>query len=242
MGVKPQDRIALVAETGAEFAQLFFGIVYAGAWPVPLPLPTSFGGKESYIDQLVVQLSSCDPSHFLFPAELADMADEAARKQKITAMSFADLLATPVKSCSLPQASTDDVCYLQYSSGSTRFPHGVAVTHKALLSNLAAHSHGMQLEESDRCISWLPWYHDMGLVGCFLSVVANKCPRTISRPRILRVVRLHGWISSAAMKARRSATPPPLATIFAPVACRARHARPTGSICRAGAWLATART
>jgi fatty-acyl-CoA synthase len=43
------------------------------------------------------------------------------------------------------------------------------VTHKALLSNLSAHSHGMELQDSDRCISWLPWYHDMGLVGCFLS-------------------------------------------------------------------------
>ena len=45
-GVKPEDRIALVAETGAEFAALFFGVVYAGAWPVPLPLPTSFGGAR----------------------------------------------------------------------------------------------------------------------------------------------------------------------------------------------------
>src|SRR3546814_15199664 len=74
----------------------------------------------------------------------------------------------------LPQARTDEICYLQYSSGSTRFPHGVAVTHHALLNNLSAHSHGMQLIETDRCISWLPWYHDMGLVGCFLSPVANQ--------------------------------------------------------------------
>jgi len=173
-GVKPQDRIALVAETGAEFAQLFFGIVYAGAWPVPLPLPTSFGGKESYIDQLVVQLSSCDPLLFLFPAELAEMASEAARRRDVEPLSFEDFLAVEAPACDLPQASGDDICYLQYSSGSTRFPHGVAVTHTALLSNLAAHSHGMQLIETDRCISWLPWYHDMGLVGCFLSPVANQ--------------------------------------------------------------------
>ena len=46
-GVKPTDRIALIAETGVEFASLFFGVVYAGAWPVPLPLPTSFGGAQS---------------------------------------------------------------------------------------------------------------------------------------------------------------------------------------------------
>jgi hypothetical protein len=50
-GVRPGDRVALTAETGPEFAALFFGAVYAGAWPVPLPLPTSFGGRESYIDR-----------------------------------------------------------------------------------------------------------------------------------------------------------------------------------------------
>ena len=60
-GVTPEDRIALVAETSPDFAALFFAVVYAGAWPVPLPLPTSFGGRDSYIEQLRVQLSSCDP-------------------------------------------------------------------------------------------------------------------------------------------------------------------------------------
>src|SRR5437868_14568867 len=70
LGIKPGDRIALIAETGAEFAACFFGAVYAGAWPVPLPLPTSFGGRESYVDQLSVQLTSCDPALFLYPAEL----------------------------------------------------------------------------------------------------------------------------------------------------------------------------
>jgi len=173
-GVKPRDRIALIAETGTEFAQLFFGIVYAGAWPVPLPLPTSFGGKESYIDQLVVQLQSCDPLMLLFPGELGEMAREAARRAGPESLSFADFLATAPVAIALPEAASEDICYLQYSSGSTRFPHGVAVTHKALLSNLAAHSHGMELTGTDRCISWLPWYHDMGLVGCFLSVVANQ--------------------------------------------------------------------
>ena len=173
-GVQPQDRIALVAETGAEFAQLFFGIIYAGAWPVPLPLPTSFGGKESYIDQLSVQLQSCDPKILFFPNELAEMAGEAARQNKVEGLDFDSFLARAATPCRIPQASTNDIAYLQYSSGSTRFPHGVIITHKALLSNLAAHSHGMELQDSDRCISWLPWYHDMGLVGCFLSPVANQ--------------------------------------------------------------------
>ncbi|WP_370307968.1 fatty acyl-AMP ligase [Sphingobium abikonense] len=173
-GVKPQDRVALVAETGADFAMLFFGIVYAGAWPVPLPLPTSFGGKESYVEQLSVQLRSSDPKFLFYPAELAEMGGEAARRCGVEGVDWESFAAEAAPETELPAASPDDICYLQYSSGSTRFPHGVAVTHAALLSNLAAHSHGMHVCETDRCISWLPWYHDMGLVGCMLSMVANQ--------------------------------------------------------------------
>ncbi|MBR0551107.1 fatty acyl-AMP ligase [Stakelama marina] len=173
-GVKPEDRIALIAETVPEFAALFFGVIYAGAWPVPLPLPTSFGGRESYIDQLRVQLQSCDPLMLVYPAELSDFAGEAAAQCGIRGIDWQSFAETEAPAAPLPEAKPDDIAYLQYSSGSTRFPHGVAITHHALLNNLAAHSHGMELVDTDRCVSWLPWYHDMGLVGCFLSPVANQ--------------------------------------------------------------------
>lgn len=173
-GVAPQDRIALVAETSAEFAALFFGVVYAGAWPVPLPLPTSFGGRDSYIDQLRVQLGSCDPKMLIYPPELADMAKAAAEACGVAGTDWTSFAEQPAPNVALPQATADEIAYLQYSSGSTRFPHGVAITHEALLNNLAAHSHGMAIGPTDRCVSWLPWYHDMGLVGCFLSPVANQ--------------------------------------------------------------------
>jgi fatty-acyl-CoA synthase len=173
-GTKPGDRIALVAQTGPEFAALFCGAIYAGAWPVPLPLPTSFGGKESYIDQLAVQLQSSDPSTLLYPAEIAEMAVAAAKRQGCAGKSFADFAVLPLATGDLPKQEPEDICYLQYSSGSTRFPHGVAVTHRSLLNNLRGHGVGMQLVEDDRCVSWLPWYHDMGLVGCLLSPIANQ--------------------------------------------------------------------
>lgn len=173
-GIRPGDRIALVAETGRDFAAMFFGAVYAGAWPVPLPLPTSFGGKDSYIDQLAVQLGSSDPKMLFYPIELAEMAGAAAAQRKVEGLDYEGFAARDVTPATLPTLSPDDIAYLQYSSGSTRFPHGVAVTHRALLNNLAAHAWGMMLEPQDRCVSWLPWYHDMGLVGCFLSPVANQ--------------------------------------------------------------------
>ncbi|WP_426261155.1 fatty acyl-AMP ligase [Sphingomonas sp. DC1100-1] len=173
-GVQPEDRIALVAETGPEFAALFFGTIYAGAWPVPLPLPTSFGGRDSYIEQLRIQLASCDPKMLIFPPELSAMAAEAARLAGTDGIDWSEFATRAAPEAALPQAHGEQIAYLQYSSGSTRFPHGVAITHHALLNNLAAHSHGMQIDGTDRCISWLPWYHDMGLVGCFLSPIANQ--------------------------------------------------------------------
>jgi len=174
LGLKKGDRLALVAETGPEFAACFFGAVYAGLWPVPLPLPTSFGGRDAYVDQLVVMLTSSDPQLFLYPDELEEYAVAAARKRGVAARAWESLPEIEPSADELPQADADEIGYLQYSSGSTRFPHGVAVTHRSLLDNLRAHGIGVQVQDSDRCISWLPWYHDMGLVGCMLSPVANQ--------------------------------------------------------------------
>jgi fatty-acyl-CoA synthase len=174
LGIKTGDRVALIAETGPEFAACFAGAIYAGAWPVPLPLPTSFGGRETYVEQLKVMLGSSDPKLFLYPAELELFAVEAAAAQGVEARSWESLEEQDAPAAELPTANSDDIAYLQYSSGSTRFPHGVAVTHRALLDNLRAHGLGLQVQESDRVVSWLPWYHDMGLVGCFLSPIANQ--------------------------------------------------------------------
>jgi fatty-acyl-CoA synthase len=174
LGLKKGDRLALIAETGPEFAACFFGAVYAGLWPVPLPLPTSFGGREAYVDQLVVMLTSSDPQLFLYPPELAEYAIAAAQKLEIEARDWDSLADIEPANAELPKADADEIGYLQYSSGSTRFPHGVAVTHRALLDNLRAHGLGVEVQDSDRVVSWLPWYHDMGLVGCMLSPVANQ--------------------------------------------------------------------
>lgn len=173
-GIKPGQRVALIADTEPQFCALFFGAVYAGALPVPLPLPTSFGGKDSYVEQIGVQLDSCEPSVFFFPDELEKLAIEAGQSRNIPSFGWDTFATRELPDCALPQAKSSDIAYLQYSSGSTRFPHGVAVTHKALLHNVGSHSHGMQVVQEDRCISWLPFYHDMGLVGCFISMVANQ--------------------------------------------------------------------
>lgn len=173
-GIVPGDRVALIAETGPDFAALFFGCVLMGAWPVPLPLPTSFGGRDAFVDQLALQMKSAEPVILLHPAELGTMASDAAKAAGLIALDWESFAQRPSGRVATHPAQPGDIAYLQYSSGSTRFPHGVVITHGQLLNNLAAHSHGMEVRPGDRCVSWLPWYHDMGLVGCLLSPVANQ--------------------------------------------------------------------
>ena len=105
LGLNPGDRVALVAETGAEFAACFFGAVYAGLWPVPLPLPTSFGGREAYVAQLLVMLESSDPQLFLYPPELADYAVDAAAQRGITARDWDSLADIAPSDAPLPTSS-----------------------------------------------------------------------------------------------------------------------------------------
>ncbi len=172
-GVGPGERVALIAETSAAFASLFFGALYAGALPVPLPLPTSFGGREAYVQQLRNQLASCAPRLVAGPEEFRGMFEEAA-EGLAEALSWGAFAALAEAGQALPEPDPKAIAYLQYSSGSTRFPHGVAVTHEAVMANLSGHHHAMEIRPGDRGISWLPLYHDMGLVGCFLSPMAAQ--------------------------------------------------------------------
>ena len=91
--------------------------------------------------------------------------------------------ATPAGA--LPRARTDDLSYIQYSSGSTRFPTGVMVTHANLMANCRAMTrYGVRNSEGDRGASWLPFFHDMGLVGFMLGALTSQRPWIICRPRI----------------------------------------------------------
>jgi fatty-acyl-CoA synthase len=175
-GVEPGMRVALIAETSPEFVALFMGCILAATLPVPLPLPTSFGGREGYVSQIRNQLESCDPVVVVGPEGLRALVNEACGglglKWHGTWAEFADLAAPDIV---FPKAHSSDISYLQYSSGSTRFPHGVMVTHAALLNNCHIMGlHGLDIQDNDRCISWLPFYHDMGLVGCLLTVLTNQ--------------------------------------------------------------------
>ncbi len=173
-GLERGCRVALIADTTPDFITAFFGCQYAGLLPVPLPLPTSFGGKDGYVEQLGKQMASCHAAAAIAPTGMSDLlvqaADGLGMKLVVTAE---ELLALPEGAPDLRPQGPGDICYLQYSSGSTRFPHGVAVTQTSVMSNCHGNGvHGIEVRDGDRMMSWLPFYHDMGLVGAMLTLVA----------------------------------------------------------------------
>jgi fatty-acyl-CoA synthase len=173
-GLTPGDRVGLVAETDGDFIRAFFACQYAGLTPAPLPLPAPLGGREAYVEQIGRMLTSADAAALFGPNSLSDwLADAAAAANVRLSVPLADLPAADGRD--LPAVTPDDACYLQFSSGSTRFPTGVLVTHRALMANAVGITrHGLQVKAQDRAVSWLPLYHDMGLVGFLLSPLASQ--------------------------------------------------------------------
>jgi fatty-acyl-CoA synthase len=172
-GVSPGDRVALIADTEADFVRLFFACGYARIVPAPMPLPMAFGGRENYLAHVRKMLECADASAAFAPAAMKDWLVEAAEGMDLRLVgTAADLQAVAPAEGELPAPGLDDLAYIQFSSGSTRFPKGISVTHRALMANATGISrHGLQTRDGDRCVSWLPFYHDMGLVGFMLTPV-----------------------------------------------------------------------
>jgi fatty-acyl-CoA synthase len=170
-GLRPGDRMAILADTHGDFMRVFFAAQYAGIVPAPLPLPATFGGREAYVEQIARQIASCGARAATGPEELIPYLRQAAADRDLAVLgSASELAALPEGGHDLPAIAPDALCYLQFSSGSTRFPLGVAVSHAAALHNARAIAlHGLRITASDRCTSWLPLYHDMGLVGFLLT-------------------------------------------------------------------------
>lgn len=172
LGLETGDRVALAAESDGDFLRAFFACQYAGLVPAPVPLPAPFGGKEGYIAHVRRMLISADARAAFAPQALSEWFAEAGAGLNLALTgTLADL--PDDAGHVLPAPNPDGLCYLQFSSGSTRFPLGIAVTQKALMANLVAIGRdGLGLRAADRAVTWLPLYHDMGLVGMLLCSMA----------------------------------------------------------------------
>jgi fatty-acyl-CoA synthase len=170
LGLEPGDRVILVADTDADFMIAFMGCQYAAVLPVPVAIPTSLGGKDAYVAQLRHQIEGCGAKAVMAPESLGAILQQAAGGLPLKlAGAPKDFWAAPASTQDPRPAGGDGLSYLQYSSGSTRFPKGIQITHRVFMANAyAIAKDGLRVVSGDRCTSWLPLYHDMGLVGFML--------------------------------------------------------------------------
>jgi fatty-acyl-CoA synthase len=176
LGLTPGDRVGLVAETEADFIRAFMGAMLAGLIPCPMPLPQAFGARAEYAEQLRRIASVADVSAVILAEPYRVLVGETLAALKLSYVGpLSELDARPAP---LParRSAVDAIAYLQFSSGTTRAPRGIAVTHRALMANLEAMAKALRIGREDHGVSWLPFYHDMGLVGCMLLPIAAQMP------------------------------------------------------------------
>lgn len=170
VGFAPKNsRIGLAAVSTPEFAVLFFACQYAGLVPAPLPLPVTLGGRSSYERQLERMADTGDFFALFAPASMEPIMSSALNDTATPVFTFEAVRELP-KGEKIRPFGADDLCYIQYSSGSTSSPKGILGTQASVSANChAITKYGLQVNETDRVTSWLPLYHDMGLIGCMLA-------------------------------------------------------------------------
>ncbi|MGI9325831.1 MAG: fatty acyl-AMP ligase [Pseudomonadales bacterium] len=173
LGLPRGARIGILADTDPLFHRFFFACQFAGMVPVALPAGFQLGGGEAYVAQLRRLLQGCGANAAVAPESHVNFLRRAAEDLPLTLVgTAAEFEAVPAASVLPAPLSGDETAYLQYTSGSTQFPRGAQMTQRSILNNLSEIAAiGGNVCEDDRLVSWLPFYHDMGLVGFVLEPV-----------------------------------------------------------------------
>ncbi|MGW0180385.1 long-chain-fatty-acid--AMP ligase FadD32 [Nocardia sp. NPDC003345] len=192
----PGDRVAVLAPQGLDYVISFFAAIYAGTIAVPLFDPDEPG----HTDRLHAVLGDCKPSAILTASSSAAGVRQffrslpAAQRPRIIAVdAIPDTLGD---SWVRPDITVDEIAYLQYTSGSTRTPAGVEITHRAVGTNLLQMVDAINLDWNSRGVTWLPLFHDMGLLTVILPAVGGKFITIMSPASFVR--RPYRWIKELA--------------------------------------------
>ncbi len=187
LGLAPGERVAILLPTCRDFFPVFLGAQMAGAIPVPIYPPFRPDRIEEYAARQSAILRSAEVSWMI----TFGRAEKVARLLKplvpslrgvSTAEQLDDLSRRPGSATSARRVHGDDIAFLQYTSGSTGDPKGVTLTHANLLANIRAIAEAFDFGPRDQAISWLPLYHDMGLIGAWLTPLYVGAPLTLMSP------------------------------------------------------------
>jgi fatty-acyl-CoA synthase len=202
-GLEPGDRVALMLPTCLEFFASFLGVMFAGGIPIPIYPPFRADRIEEYATRQAMILRSAGARVLITFREAERVArllrpDVPTLERVVEAERFEEVREKPVAGL-LHRPKPDDICFLQYTSGSTGAPKGVMVTHANLFANIRAMGEAIGVAPGDRAASWLPLYHDMGLIGAWLLPLYFGFPLALLSPvsflthpvRWLRMIHRH---------------------------------------------------
>ena len=183
LGVARGQTVALMLPTGVDFLVAFQGILIAGAVPVPIYPPARLDRLEEYATRQSAILADAGVRALVTIPRARPVASLLAARVKSlrSVTSVAELLERGA-SWSTPEGGTEDPAFIQYTSGSTGSPKGVLLTHANLLANIEAIGRGLDVRPTDVGASWLPLYHDMGLIGTWLFCQTKGLPVAIQSP------------------------------------------------------------
>ncbi len=197
-GLDPGDRVAIMLPTSPEFFAAFFGVLYSGGVPVPIYPPARPSQIEEHLNRQAGILRNARAALLIAPPAAATIA----RLLKLQVESLRDVVSVETLSVEAlnrggrsetPAAQPADTALIQYTSGSTGDPKGVVLTHANLLANIRAMGAAMNASSSDVFVSWLPLYHDMGLIGAWLGSLYFAAPLIVMSP-LTFLVRPEQWL------------------------------------------------
>lgn len=184
-GLAAGEAVLIMLPTGREYFLAFAGILLAGGVPVPLYPPGRPKQVEEHLRRHAAIAANCLARMMVTMAEAVPFA--RLMHQQVPSLTR---VATPAEFLAAgreqplhpPQLNTGHTAFLQYTSGSTGLPKGVVLSHANLLANIRAMGRAAKVSSADVFVSWLPLYHDMGLIGAWLGSLYYACPLVIMSP------------------------------------------------------------
>lgn len=183
-GVRAGDRVLILLPTGHAFVEAMLGAMLLGAVPVPLATPMTFGSVDRYLANLAAIATDCRARATVTYGRIRDALarDPALGAPLGEVMSEADRDGVGSVGVRLPSIGGSDAAFLQYTSGTTGSPKGAVISHRALVANTFAIASGLALDDRDVGVSWLPLFHDMGLIGVLLTSICHPYPIHVMSP------------------------------------------------------------